>query len=169
MHVCLIDAQQQEVKPRQHLHVQCNNETHVVGPHTRYTKHTAAAAKKAVAHTYHRNACSLRSTYGAPGIPYQYHPEGDLCNTINIITTNVFPVVVTVAAKKTPFGLFRLSKFHLSLVLSNSCCHSFLTVLRGKRQQCTSSQLLNPSHLFVLGLQMLVSGGESTAINFKKS
>ena len=44
---------QQEVEPRQHVHVQWR-QTHNVGPHTRDTKHTAVA--KAVAHTYHGDA-----------------------------------------------------------------------------------------------------------------
>ena len=51
--VCVVGAQQ-EVEARQHFHVQCTNQTHIVGPHTRYTKHTAVA--KAGAHTNRWNA-----------------------------------------------------------------------------------------------------------------
>ena len=42
-YVRMAGAQQQEIEPRQRQHVQRNNQTHIVGPHTRYTKHTAAA------------------------------------------------------------------------------------------------------------------------------
>ena len=51
----LVIGAQQEIESRQHFHVQRNNQTHTVGPHARYTKHTAAA--KAVAHTHHWSAC----------------------------------------------------------------------------------------------------------------
>ena len=44
-YVCVIGAQQ-EIEPRQHFHVQRNNQTHNAGPHTVYTKH--AAVPKAV-------------------------------------------------------------------------------------------------------------------------
>ena len=49
LYVTVVGARQ-EIEPRQHFHVQCINQTHMVGPHTRYSKHTAVA--KAVAHTY---------------------------------------------------------------------------------------------------------------------
>ena len=45
--VCVVGAQQ-EIEPRQQSHDQCNNHTHMVIPHTRYTKHTAVA--KVVVH-----------------------------------------------------------------------------------------------------------------------
>ena len=43
--------QQEEIELRQHFHVQCNHETHIVGPRTKFTKH-AAAAKKEVGAPY---------------------------------------------------------------------------------------------------------------------
>ena len=57
---------QREIEPRQQqFHVQCNNQTHRVGPHTRYTKHTAGT--KAVAQLKNKNLstsakfqCSIR-------------------------------------------------------------------------------------------------------------
>ena len=52
-YVCVVRAQQ-EVEQRQHLHVQCNNHTHIVGPHTSYTRHATVA--QAVAHTCHWDA-----------------------------------------------------------------------------------------------------------------
>ena len=45
--MCAVGAQY-EIEPlQQQFHVQCNNQTHTVGPHTRYMKHTTVA--KAVA------------------------------------------------------------------------------------------------------------------------
>ena len=51
VYVCVVGAQQ-EIEPRQHFHAQCNDQTRIVGPHTRYAKLTAAAeAVHKVAHT----------------------------------------------------------------------------------------------------------------------
>ena len=49
VYACVVGSQH-EIAPRQHFHVQCKDQTHVVGSQTRYTKHTAAA--KAAAHTH---------------------------------------------------------------------------------------------------------------------
>ena len=49
----------------------------IVGPHTRYTKHTAVA--KTVAHTYHWDACIHLSRLAAlPGYQVNPVPKGDL-------------------------------------------------------------------------------------------
>ena len=46
--LCVVVAQL-EIEPRQHFHVQRNDQIHIVRPHNRHTKHTAAA--RAVAYT----------------------------------------------------------------------------------------------------------------------
>ena len=77
MCVCVVGAQQ-EIEPRQHCHIQCNNRKQFVGPHTRYTKHTAIA--KSVAHTYHWNACVHHVILTTPpGISSRPHPGGEPC------------------------------------------------------------------------------------------
>ena len=52
-----------------------NNQTHIVGPHTRYTRRTTTVAK-AVAYAY---VCSPFSTCDAPGISNQPPPAGEPC------------------------------------------------------------------------------------------
>ena len=75
--MCVVD-EQQDTKPRQHFLVQCNNQTHTVGPQTRYTKHTAVA--KAVAHTYHGNAHVPPFRHATPpGYQGNPIPEGRPC------------------------------------------------------------------------------------------
>ena len=71
--ICVVGGQQ-EIEPRQQqFHVQCDNQTHIVGPHTRHTKHTAVA--KAVARVWSRFLTIFvfvkngpHTTYDAPGI-----------------------------------------------------------------------------------------------------
>ena len=50
VYVCVV-GEQQEIEPRKQnkFRVQCNSQTHIVGPHTMHAKHTPASAK-AVAH-----------------------------------------------------------------------------------------------------------------------
>ena len=60
-YVCVVGAQQ-EIEPRQHFHVQCSDKAHIVGPHTRPTKHRLQQQQK-------KNACVLSSsTCDAPRI-----------------------------------------------------------------------------------------------------
>ena len=83
-------GEQQEIEPQQQFHVQCNNQTYIVGPNIRYTKHTAVA--KAVAYFSSRFLTfvfSLRtalympferlrspfSTSDVPGTSYYPHPR----------------------------------------------------------------------------------------------
>ena len=70
---CTVGAQQQEIELRQYFRALCNNQTHIVGPHTRYTKHTAAA--KTIAHSYRRNACVPHTSIRLATPPgYQFNP-----------------------------------------------------------------------------------------------
>ena len=61
--VCVVGAQQ-EIEPRQQSHDQCNNHTHMVIPHTRYTKHTAVA--KVVVHISSRFLALLAFVRNGP-------------------------------------------------------------------------------------------------------
>ena len=72
--VSMDGAQQQEIEPRQHFRVQRNNEAHVVGPHARYTKHTAPAKKNSSPCISLELPCSPSSTCYAPGIPSKPRP-----------------------------------------------------------------------------------------------
>ena len=63
VYVSVVGAQQ-DIETRRYLHVQCNNQTHIVGPHTRYMKHAAVA--KAVARTCHRKACVHHDILATP-------------------------------------------------------------------------------------------------------
>ena len=69
--MCVV-GKQQEIEPRQHVHVQCTDQAHIVGLRTRYTKKTAAA--KAVARTYQWNVLDLRRPRDIKPIPYQREP-----------------------------------------------------------------------------------------------
>ena len=78
---------QQAVVPRQHFHVQGSNRAHIVGPHTRYTKHHRETVAKAIPHTI------LWNTYVPPNplaTPPEYQgnpiPEENLACIVHILT-----------------------------------------------------------------------------------
>ena len=58
VYACMVGARQ-EVEPRQHFHVQLNNQTHVVGSHTRYAK----------AYSSSKNSSSTVRAIGTPMFP----------------------------------------------------------------------------------------------------
>ena len=66
--VCVCGWCTQEIE-LQHEHVQCNNRTHIVGPHTRYTKHTQH--QKQSAYSSLALLCSPFSTFDAHGVSSQ--------------------------------------------------------------------------------------------------
>ena len=78
--VCVAGAQQQDVKPRQqYQHVQFNNQVHIGGPHTGYTKHTSAFSTVAYIFTCHWNVCDTRFRLKTPpGYQINPIPEGNL-------------------------------------------------------------------------------------------
>ena len=59
------------------------------------------------------------------------------------MNTIFFRVVFTVAVKTTVFGagLYRLSKLHLLLGLSNNCCDRFLDIMRGYSKKSANCML----------------------------
>ena len=83
-------AQQQKIEPRQHFYVQRDDEPHIVGHHTRYTKHGAG---KKLNISYHWNACSLFPTWYAPSISSKSFLEGEPCMTHNTIQCSNYYVV----------------------------------------------------------------------------
>ena len=69
VYVCVVGVQQ-EREPRQYFHVQCNNQTHIIGPHIRYANHIAVAKAD---HTYYKNGGVLHFGLGMPP-GYQVNP-----------------------------------------------------------------------------------------------
>ena len=82
VYVCVIGAQR-EIEPRQPFHIQCTNQSHIIQPHTKYTKHTAAA--KSAFHTYHWNACVPPFRPATPpGYQSNPVPKGKPCTLYSI-------------------------------------------------------------------------------------
>ena len=79
-----VDGAQQEIEPRQPLHVRRSTIKHTsLEPHTRYTKHTAVA--KAVARAYNWNAyVPPFRLEDAPGMASQPLPEGKPCTLCQV-------------------------------------------------------------------------------------
>ena len=78
MYVCVVVVgAQQEIEPRRHFHVQCNNQTHIVGPQTRCTNYVAVA--RAAAHTHHWNAYVPPFCLATPPRYQANPPEGVPC------------------------------------------------------------------------------------------
>ena len=133
--VYVIGARQ--IEPRQQLHVQCNNQTNTVGPHTRYAK--IAAVAKTVAHTYHWD------DYVAPprlAKPPGYHinpiPKGNLVmRPANKIRGLIFTVQ----------GTFRFVWYENTTQHTTKLCNLSVDYFLQTRERATATYSWHTDHL----------------------